>query len=71
MADQRGNHYNKQFKYDELKHRITKTKKHINAPYRTATIIRNSNQMQNLLEMNNVDMQEHQAQLQKEKLNRQ
>ena len=50
------------------KDKITIKNKPINAPYRTATIIRNSNQMQNLLQMNNFDMEKHQAQLQKEQI---
>ena len=37
-------------------------------PYRTGTVIRNSNQMQNLLQMNNLDMEEHQAGLEKEQI---
>ena len=45
MADKRTKDYNKRLNYDELKDKITKTKKPINAPYRTATIVRNSNQM--------------------------
>ena len=69
MADssKRGKDYNKRLNYDELKDKIIK-KKPINAPYRTATVIRNSNQMQNLLQMNNFDMEEHQVKLQKEQL---
>ena len=68
MADTRGKDYNNRLNYDELKDKITKTKKTINAPYRTATIVRNSNQMQNLLQMNNFEMEKHQAQLQKEQI---
>ena len=68
MADTRGKDYNKRLNYDELKDKITKTKKPINAPYRTATIIRNSNQMQHLLQMSNFDMEKHQVQLQKEQI---
>ncbi len=68
MANTRGKDYNKRLNYDELKDKITKTKKPINAPYRTATIVRNSNQMQNLLQMNNFEMEKHQAQLQKEQI---
>ena len=68
MADKRGADYNKRLNYDELKDKITKKKQPINAPYRTATIIRGSNQMQNLLQMNNLDMQEHQAELEKEQV---
>ena len=66
MADssKRGKDYNKRLNYDELKDKITK-KKPINAPYRTATVIRNSNQMQNLLNMNNLEMEEHNVKLQK------
>ena len=40
----------------------------INVPYRTATIVRNDNQMQNLLQMNNFDMEKHQAELEKEQI---
>ena len=65
MADKRGKDYNKRLNYDELKDKITKKKVPINAPYRTATVIRNSNQMQNLLNMNNLEMEEHQAGLEK------
>ena len=36
--------------------------------HRTATIIRGSNQMQNLLQMNNLDMEEHQVELEKEQV---
>jgi hypothetical protein len=68
MADTRGKDLVKRLNYDELKDKITKTKKPIIAPYRTATIVRNSNQMQNLLQMNNFDMEKHQAQLQKEQI---
>ena len=68
MADKRGADYNKRLNYDELKDKITKKKQPIDAPYRTATIVRNSNQMQNLLQMNNLDMQEHQAELEKEQV---
>ena len=64
MADKRGKDYNKRLTYDELKDKITK-KKPINAPYRTATVIRNSNQMQNLLAMSTFDMEEHNVKLQK------
>ena len=68
MANTRGKDYNKRLNYDELKDKITKTKKPINAPYRTATIVRNSNQMQNLLQMNNFEMEQHQAELEKEQI---
>ena len=68
MADQRGKDYNKRLTYDELNDNITKTNKTMNAPYRTATLVRNSNQMQNVLQMNNFDMEKHQAQLQKEQI---
>ena len=68
MADKRGKDYNKRLNYDELKDKITKTKPRINAPYRTATVIRNRNQMQNLLQMNNFDMEEHNVKLQKEQV---
>ena len=68
MADKRGKDYNKRLNYDELKDKITRKKVPINAPYRTATVIRNSNQMQNLLQMNNLDMEEHQAGLEKEQI---
>ena len=70
MADssKRGKDYNKRLNYDELKDKITKTKPRINAPYRTATVIRNSNQMQNLLAMSTFDMEEHQFKLQKEQV---
>ena len=68
MANTRGADYNKRLNYDELKDKITKKKQPIDAPYRTATIVRNSNQMQNLLQMNNLDMQEHQAELEKEQV---
>ena len=68
MADTRGKDYNKRLNYDELKDKITKNKQPINVPYRTATIVRNSNQMQNLLQMNNLDMEEHQAELEKEQI---
>ena len=64
----RGKDYNKRLDYDQLKDKITKTKKPINAPYRTATIVRNSNQMQNLLQMNNFEMEQHQAELEKEQI---
>ena len=69
MADssKRGKDYNKRLNYDELKDKITK-KKTIDVPYRTATVIRNSNQMQNLLQMNNFDMEEHNVKLQKEQI---
>lgn len=68
MANTRGKDYNKRLNYDELKDKITKTKKPINAPYRTATVIRNSNQMQNLLAMSTLDMEEHQVKLQNEQM---
>ena len=68
MANTRTKDYNKRLNYDELKDKITKNKQPINAPYRTATIVRNSNQMQNLLQMNNLDMEEHQAELEKEQI---
>ena len=68
MADKRGKDYNKRLNYDELKDKITKKKVPINAPYRTATVIRNSNQMQNLLNMNNLEMEEHNVKLQKEQM---
>ena len=68
MANTRGKDYNKRLNYDELKDKITKTKKQINAPYRTATVIRNSNQMQNLLAMSTLDMEEHQVKLQNEQV---
>ena len=68
MADKRGADYNKRLNYDELKDKITKKKVPINAPYRTATVIRNSNQMQNLLNMNNLEMEEHNVKLQKEQV---
>ena len=68
MADKRTKDYNKRLNYDELKDKITKTKKPINAPYRTATVVRNSNQMQNLLQMNLLDMEEHQVKLQNEQM---
>ena len=68
MADKRGKDYNKRLNYDELKDKITKEKVPINAPYRTATVIRNSNQMQNLLNMNNLEMEEHNVKLQKEQM---
>ena len=68
MADKRGNDYNKRLNYDELKDKITKTKKPINAPYRAATVVRNSNQMQNLLQMSTLDMEEHQVKLQNEQM---
>ena len=68
MADKRGKDYNKRLNYDELKDKITKKKVPIDAPYRTATVIRNSNQMQNLLQMNNLDMEEHNVKLQKEQV---
>ena len=68
MANTRTKDYNKRLDYDQLKDKITKDKKQINAPYRTATIVRNSNQMQNLLQMNNLDMEEHQAELEKEQI---
>ena len=48
MADKRTKDYNKRLNYDQLHDKITKTKKPINAPYRTATVVRNSNKMQNL-----------------------
>ena len=66
MADKRTKDYNKRLNYDELKDKITKTKKPINAPYRTATIIRNSNQMQKLLQMSTLDMETHQIKQQNE-----
>ena len=68
MADKRGKDYNKRLDYDQLTEKITKKKVPINAPYRTGTVIRNSNQMQNLLQMNNLDMEEHQAGLEKEQI---
>ena len=68
MADKRGKDYNKRLNYDELKDKITKTKKPINAPYRTATVVRNSNQMQNLLSMSTLDMEEHSLKLQNEQM---
>jgi hypothetical protein len=68
MANTRGKDYDKRLNYDELKDKITKNKKPINAPYRTATIIRNSNQMQNLLAMSTLDMEEHQVKLQNEQV---
>jgi len=68
MADKRGKDYNKRLNYDELKDKITKKKQPINAPYRTATIIRNSNQMQNLLSMSTLDMEEHQVKQQNEQI---
>ena len=68
MADKRGKDYNKRLNYDELKDKITKTKKPINAPYRTATVVRNSNQMQNLLQMSTLDMEEHQLKQQNENM---
>jgi len=68
MAGTRGTDYNKRLNYDELKDKINIKKQPIDAPYRTATIVRNSNQMQNLLQMNNLDMEEHQAELEKEQM---
>ena len=65
MADKRGKDYNKRLNLDEVKDKLSKDKKNIDVPYRTATIIRNSNQMQNLLQnMNLLDMEEHQQKLQ-------
>ena len=68
MADKRTKDYTKRLNYDELKDKITKNKKPINAPYRTATIVRNSNQMQNLLQMSTLEMEEHQVKLQNEQM---
>ena len=68
MADKRTKDYNKRLNYNELKDKITKTKKPINVPYRTATVVRNSNQMQNLLQMNLLEMEEHQVKLQNEQM---
>ena len=48
MADLRGQDLVRRLNYDELKDKITKEKKTKDAPYRTATIIRNSIQMKNL-----------------------
>ena len=59
MADKRTKDYNKRLDYDELINKINKEDKKGHAPYRTATIIRNSNQMQHLLQMSTLDMQEH------------
>ena len=68
MADKRGKDLVKRLNYDELKDKLTKEKKTKDAPYRTATIVRNSIQMQKLLQMNNLDMEEHQAELEKEQI---
>ena len=68
MADTRGKNYNTRLNYDELTDKITKKKQPINAPYRLASVIRNSNQMQNLLGMNNFEMIQHQAELEKEQI---
>ena len=65
MADKRNKDYNKRLDYDQLVDKIPKKKQPINAPYRTATIIRNINQMQNLLQMNNLEIDEHQADLER------
>ena len=65
MVDTRGKDYNKRVNYDELKDKISKQKQPINAAFRTSTIIRNSNQMQNVLQMNTLDMETHQAELEK------
>ena len=40
MADTRGKDYNKRLNYDELKDKLTKTKQTINAPCRTASIVK-------------------------------
>ena len=61
MAHTRGKDYNKLLNYDEVTDKLSKNKKKIDVPYRTATIIRNSNQMQQILQMNLLDMLEHQA----------
>ena len=68
MADTRGKDYNKRLNYGELKDKITKTTNPINAPFRTATIVRNSNHMQHLLQMSTLDMEEHQVKLQNDQM---
>ena len=69
MADKRGKDYNKRLTLDEVTEKLSKDKKIRDVPYRTATIIRNSNQMQNLLQnMNLLDMEEHQQKLQNEQV---
>ena len=68
MADKRGKDYNKRLDYDQLTDKLSKNKNKIDVPYRTATIVRNSNQMQNLLQMGLLDMQEHQAELESEQI---
>ena len=68
MADKRGKDYNKRLNYDELTDKLSKSKKKIDVSYRTATIVRNSNQMQQLLQMILLDMQEHHAKLENEQI---
>ena len=68
MANTRVKDYTKRLNYDELKDKLSKNKKVIDAPYRLATIIRNSNQMQNIINMNMIEMSEHQAEVQNEQI---